>query len=97
MGEETKKPNLPYGKPRRRVRNLLFKIRFGKFIGTSDLKEHIESQFKFGMNWSTFTFAWDVSPKDPFKVITEDEWEAEGGKYDHITGSKNPPAFTHQG
>ena len=98
MGKETKKPNLPYGADRRRIRHRLFMIRFGKDDGSQDdLKKHIESQFRFGMNWPTFTFAWDVSPIDPLKVITEEEWEKEGGRHDHVTGSKNPSAFTHQG
>ena len=98
MGEETKKPNLPYGITRRRLRNRLFKIRFRRDDGADDLKEHIESQFTFGQRWDTFTFTWDMSPNaaDPFKVISEDDWEAEGGRYDHVTGGKMPSAFTHQ-
>jgi len=97
MGEETKKPNLPYKLNRRGVRYRLFMIRFRKDDGSrDDLKNHIESQFTFGQKWETFTFAWDVSPNDPFKVITEDQWEEEGGKYDRVTGGKHPSAFTHQ-
>ena len=64
--------------------------------GMEDLKKHMESQFKFGINWTTFTFAWDVSPKDPFKLITEDQWISEGGKFDPVTGAHMPTAFTRQ-
>ena len=98
MGDENKKPNLPYGLPRRKLRNRLFKIRFGRDKSGDDLKRHIESQFGFGQNWPTFTFTWDISPNpdNPFKVISEDDWEVEGGKYDPITHSRMPSAFTKQ-
>lgn len=97
MGKETQKPDLPYGLNRRKIRHRLFMIKFGKDDGRKDdLKSHIQSQFRFGQKWETFTFTWDVAPNDPLKVIAEDEWEKEGGKYDHITGSRMPSAFTRQ-
>ena len=94
--------NLPAaGTRRRQIRNTLFKIRNGvrkrkEFPNEKGLKEYIESQFTFGMTWDNFTFAWDISPKDIFKVITEDLWEDEGGGYDPVTGLNRPPSFTQQ-
>jgi hypothetical protein len=94
--------NLPLNKQRKVIRRSLFGIRDavmkGKLIPEKqmDLKEYIESQFEFGMNWSNFTFIWDVSARDFLKVIKEDQWEEEGGRYDGITGMNYPSSFTHQ-
>lgn len=46
-------------------------------------------------NWATFTFYWDLSPKDHTKVITKDKYFAEGGDVDEV-GMMRPPAFTEQ-
>jgi len=81
---------------RRNVRYRLFRIQENKDVVNDDLKQFVESQFEFGMTWKTFTFTWDVSPRDPLKVITEDMWDDEKGGYDPVTGVKSPPGFTHQ-
>jgi hypothetical protein len=81
---------------RRNVRYRLFRIREGNDVVQDDLKEHIETQFQFGMSWKTFTFTWDVDPNHPLEVIIEDEWDEKKGGYDRTTGVKSPPAFTHQ-
>jgi len=47
------------------------------------------------LNWYSFTFHWDVHPKDHRKIITKDRWFAEGGSYDEL-GALRPPAFTEQ-
>lgn len=89
-------PNLPAFLTRRHVRNRLYRIRLGSDDGIDDLKTFIEKQFKPGMTWHTFTFNWDVSPTNFFKVITPDEWGAENGQFDAVTGRHYPPAFTKQ-
>lgn len=98
MADEIKNlpPTTPVREQRRKIRFRLFRIRDGNDPVNDDLKEHIQSQFQFGMTWNTFTFTWDVSPVDPLRVITEDAWDEEGGGYDVQTGIKSPPAFTHQ-
>lgn len=47
------------------------------------------------INWSTFTFYWDIHPKDHTKIITKDSWFKEGGNYDEL-GALQPTAFTEQ-
>lgn len=47
------------------------------------------------INWYSFTFFWDIHPKDHTKVITKDRWFAEGGRYDEL-GALEPTAFTEQ-
>lgn len=89
-------PSLPVFLSRRLLRNRLYKIRIGSDDIKDGLKSFIEAQFKPGMTWHTFTFNWDISPSNFFKVITVDEWEAEGGKFDMVTGRHYPPAFTKQ-
>lgn len=89
-------PTLPVFLSRRLIRNRLYKIRLGTDDGTDDLKSVIEAQFKTGMTWYTFTFNWDISPTNFFKVITAKEWIAEGGRFDAVTGRHYPPAFTKQ-
>ena len=90
--------NLPPRNPsfRKNIRYRIFRIREGNDPVQDDLKMFIESQFQFGMSWKTFSYVWDVSPTDPLKVITEDQWDEEGGGYDVMTGIKSPSAFTHQ-
>ena len=46
-------------------------------------------------NWFSFTFHWDIHPKDHTKIITKDRWFAEGGSYDEL-GQLKPSAFTEQ-
>jgi hypothetical protein len=46
-------------------------------------------------NWYSFTFNWDLHPKDHTKIITKDRWFAEGGSYDEL-GALKPSAFTEQ-
>lgn len=46
-------------------------------------KKLIESQFKHPMNWENFTFEWDLSAKDPLKIITVYEWQEEGGTFEN--------------
>ena len=84
---------------RRLIRNHIFKIKCGyKSSDTftendlSDLKSKIELQFQNGMTWDNFTFEWDVSSKDFYKVITQFEWD---GRVD-INKKCDPPAFTKQ-
>lgn len=81
---------------RSKIRYNLYLIRQGKYTREDDLREYIESQFTHGMSWKNFTFKWDVSPKDPLKVITQDQWVSEGGGMDPVTGKMHPPAFTSQ-
>jgi len=90
--------NLPPNKKdfRKNIRYRLFRIREGNDLVKDDLKEHMESQFQFGMNWNTFTFMWDVDPNYPLSVIIEDEWDEKKGGYDKVTGVKSPSAFTRQ-
>ena len=47
------------------------------------------------INWATFTFYWDVSPADHTKIITKNQFFAEGGDIDEL-GSMRPAAFTEQ-
>ena len=56
-----------------------------------DLRRHVEAiRAHFddaladkGLTWAGFTFSWDVSPGDPFKIINKDlrVWVAEGGSF----------------
>ena len=84
------------GLHRKNVRYRLFRIRDDNDVNNDDLKEHIENQFQFGMTWKTFTFTWDVAPRDPLTVITEDMWDETGGGYDLSSGALYPTAFTRQ-
>lgn len=47
------------------------------------------------INWSTFTFLWDLHPKDHTRIILKDRWFPEGGQYDEL-GALQPTAFTEQ-
>lgn len=78
---------------RRSIRNRLFKIRNGDTSGNIDcgLKRWFELQFRTGMTWNDFTFSWDVSCKEPLKLIGPFEWD--GQVFD---GRCDPAAFTHQ-
>ena len=46
-------------------------------------------------NWYSFTFHWDIHPRDHTKIITKDRWFAEGGAYEEL-GLLKPSAFTEQ-
>ena len=47
------------------------------------------------INWYSFTFLWDINPRDHTKIITKDKWFKEGGRFDDL-GALMPPAFTEQ-
>jgi hypothetical protein len=79
---------------RRHIRNSLFRIRSGDVEDREELKKYIETQFTEIMNWSNFTFDWDVGVTDPLKVIRKLEWVENGGKFG-LFGFE-PPAFTGQ-
>lgn len=92
---------------RRQIRYRLFRIREGRMDFDKGLKKLIESQLEGRDTMKDFTFTWDVSPKDPLKVINMFEWESEGGTFDTvmelcqdgIPRQKRlcrPPAFTQQ-
>ena len=84
---------------RKHVRYRLFRIREDKDMYDNGLRDFIEKQFKPGMFWKDFTFDWDVSPKDPLKLISPYEWNEEGGRHvilDSKTRICDPSAFTKQ-
>ncbi len=85
---------------RRDIRYHIFRLRdginfseFPEYSQFIELKEIIEKQFIEDMNWENFTYDWDVSAKDPLKVITKFEWD---GQYDKFLNKCHPPAFTKQ-
>jgi hypothetical protein len=48
------------------------------------IKAHFDKvMVEAGVNWGGFTFSWDVSPTDPFKIIKSDLrlWVQEGGSF----------------
>ena len=47
------------------------------------------------INWYSFTFSWDIHPKDHRKIVLKSQWFAEGGTFDEF-GSMKPAAFTEQ-
>ena len=61
------------------------------------IKQIIDPQLEANhqINWSTFTFFWDIHPKDHTKIITKDGWFKAGGSYDEL-GALRPTAFTEQ-
>jgi len=83
---------LPKNLQRRKVRYIMFRIKRDA-IGTMDrdlrlhadsIKAHFEKEMeKVGFTWGGFTFSWDVSPSDPYKIIKKDlrVWVAEGGSF----------------
>ncbi len=88
---------------RRKMRHNMFKII--KYIRrelemTPELiaiKTIIDPQLdsNYQINWGTFTFQWDLHPKDHTKIIQKDRWFPEGGRYDEL-GALQPTAFTKQ-
>jgi len=47
------------------------------------------------INWYSFTFSWDIHPKNPTTLILKPVWFKEGGTFDEF-GSMKPAAFTEQ-
>jgi len=93
---------------RRQLRYRIFRIRDGREEFDLGLRKLIESQLEGRDSIADFTFTWDLSPKDPLKVINMFEWESEGGTFevimelceDGVPRQRrlcNPPAFTQQG
>ena len=96
--------------PRRKIRNLLFRIIQNKVWEewqkplAPGLAQIIESQFRpveFGgeellMTWKNFATLWDVHPNEPLLVITQREWFHAGGKVDSNTNVLSPTGFTNQ-
>jgi len=70
---------------RRKLRYRIFRIREGRDEHDLGLKKLIESQLEGRDTLDHFTFTWDLSPKDPLKVINMFEWESEGGKFETVT------------
>jgi hypothetical protein len=88
---------------RRKIRYKIFRLREGKWQTDKELaalKSWYEMQFQGGWSWKDFTFKWDVSAKDPLKIITQIEWD--GDVVSEKTGSGSlgkfcdPAAFTNQ-
>ena len=61
------------------------------------IKQIIDPQLNanYQINWGTFTFHWDIHPKDHTKIISKDQWFAAGGDFDEL-GALRPSAFTKQ-
>jgi len=87
---------------RRKLRYKMFRIREGKWQQDSelkDIKEWIETQFENGWTFSGengFTFAWDLSVKNPLKIISPFEWDGTVQKDQIGTQRLDPSAFTRQ-
>ena len=93
---------------RRKVRNLLHRIRAKKVFDAADkelaqgLQFIIEPQFRevskgIKMDWENFTFIWDIHPEFPLQIVAAHEWVHAGGKY--RAGKEqfcDPTAFTMQ-
>jgi len=83
---------LPRHLERRKVRYIMFRIK-RDVVETMDrdlrecadvIKAHFDKELAgMGLSWAGFTFSWDVSPVDPFKVIKRDlrSWVQEGGSF----------------
>lgn len=96
--------------PRRRIRNILFRIRDNRVYNDDivsrapGLQAIFESQFhkvQFGpqeisMEWSNFTVVWDVHPTHHLQIVTAQGWQHAGGEKDE-NGDHKPTAFTKQG
>lgn len=88
---------------RRKMRNHIFKIikRTRRELDLTPeleaIKQIIDPQLdaNIQINWSTFTFRWDLHPKNHAKIIQKDSWFKEGGSYDEL-GALRPTAFTEQ-
>jgi len=62
------------------------------------LKKMIEKQLNpnLGLTWDTFTWKWDIHPRDHTKIILKEKWIVEGGGFDPEMGSHSPTAFTKE-
>lgn len=88
---------------RRKMRHNMFKIikRMKRELDLlpelEAIKQIIDPQLNANhqINWGTFTFHWDLHPKDHTKVISKDEWFKSGGDFDEL-GALKPTAFTEQ-
>jgi len=67
---------------RRKLRNRIFRINQGRDGFDNGLSKVLKAQFHPDMNMNNFTFNWDLSPKDPLKVVTVFEWKEEGGTFE---------------
>jgi hypothetical protein len=92
---------------RRVIRNRIFRIRAGNDEYDKGLKSFLQKQLTPDMSFDTFTFTWDVSPREPLKVISPYEWISEGGTFEivNVQGDDgiirqqkicDPTAFTKQ-
>jgi len=93
---------------RRLLRNRIFRCRQGREGFDNGLIAHLEAQWSPDMGLSTFTFNWDLHPKDPLRVVMPFDWVDAGGTYvempamDQKTGVLkkvrvcDPTAFTQQ-
>jgi hypothetical protein len=62
-----------------------------KAIIDPQIEAHPDTQ----VNWFSFTFLWDLHPRDHTKIIAKGEWFAAGGRFDEL-GALMPTAFTEQ-
>ena len=92
---------------RRQIRYRIFRIRDGRDEFDNGLRKLFEAQLEGRTTFDQFTFAWDVSPTDPLKMVSPFEWESSGGTFEEIMelcedGIQRPrrlckpTAFTHQ-
>lgn len=61
----------------------------------SIIDPQLDEQPNKQINWYSFTFLWDINPRDHTKLITKEKWFKEGGRFDDL-GALMPPAFTEQ-
>jgi len=88
---------------RRKMRQRMFKIikRLRRDLEMTPELEAIKSiidpqlESNHQINWATFTFYWDLHPKDHTKIIQKEQWFPAGGSYDEL-GALMPTAFTKQ-
>lgn len=78
---------------RRRIRYILFRIKRGTTdtmdrdlrMHASAIKAHFDKELRReSMSWAGFTFVWDISPSNPYKIIRRDVyvWAKEGGSFE---------------
>ena len=97
---------------RRFIRRIILRIRNHKHFE----KEHkpyvigikliYEKHFNNEINWSTFTYTWDLNPKNPLEIVRPNQWQSAGGEFWNkdrhgndgkvLHGMHKPTAFTHQ-
>jgi hypothetical protein len=87
---------------RRRVRYIMFRIREGVEnemdrdlrVHAAAIRQHFDQELEeAGFVWRNFTFEWDVSATNPYKVIKRDlrVWVEEGGSF-----IGRPPGMTRE-